>query len=242
MRYESPELRDRLASEYVLGTLKGRARRRFERLVAERRIPVALVEQWEMRLNSLAESLPPEAPPARVWRAIEREIVGERTAPSATGQRFGLRAIWENLGFWRGFGLAAAAVAATLFLYIGVRPVTSPRPLAPLAALADKDGHVGFVVAAEPDSHRLVLRVAAVIPQVPSRSYELWLLPKGGAKPHSLGLISVAAPSVLTLSPALAAALPAAAGLAVSLEPQGGSPTGLPTGPVLFQGAVLAAR
>ena len=72
MNYERPELLDRLASEYALGTLRGRALRRFERLLRDSGPARAAVEEWNVRLGKLASVVPAVSPPERVWSAIER--------------------------------------------------------------------------------------------------------------------------------------------------------------------------
>ncbi len=57
--------------------------------------------------------------------------------------------------------------------------------------------------------------------------------------PSLTGLLEAAAQTLLPLETAFAAD-PEGALLAVSLEPPGGAPTGLPTGPVVYQGAIFA--
>ena len=69
MNYADPELNDQLAAEYALGTLRGPARRRFERRLSDDTYLRDLAEDWELRLNLLAESAPAVAPPARTRRA-----------------------------------------------------------------------------------------------------------------------------------------------------------------------------
>jgi anti-sigma-K factor RskA len=68
------------------------------------------------------------------------------------------------------------------------------------------------------------------------RSYELWLIPTGDARPRSLGLIQPGQPIRLDIPADLAGRITPDATLAVSLEPPGGSPTGQPTGPVIANG------
>ena len=237
MKFDNAELRDKLAAEYVLGTLRGRARRRFERQLAADASLAETVERWEMRLNALAEALPPVEPPARLWPAIEHALGPQRTgALEGRSRQLGL---WRSLGFWRGFGLAVSALAAALVIYIALTP-PAPRP-APLAVIEDQVGHAAFLAFLEPATQQLALTTVAAAAPAPGRSYELWLLPKGGAAPRPLGLLPAAGPAVFTLAPVDAAALSSAQGLAISLEPAGGSPTGLPTGPVLFKGALFGA-
>jgi len=63
VNYDRSDLLDRLASEYVLGTLRGGARRRFATLLTILPSARAVVEQWEHQLALLASSLPPVEPP-----------------------------------------------------------------------------------------------------------------------------------------------------------------------------------
>jgi anti-sigma-K factor RskA len=81
MRYTDARLLDALASAYVLGTLTGGARQRFERLQRDRSDVRALVAQWEQRLGQLALSVPARRPSANLWRAIEARRLG--CAPQA---------------------------------------------------------------------------------------------------------------------------------------------------------------
>ena len=230
MRYKDDKLRERLASEYVLGTLQGGARRRFERLLKEDAALRAVVDSWQERLNPLAEALPPEEPPARVWREIAR-----RTAPPRK-ERSGL---WYSIGFWRSLGTAASAVAVMLALYIGLLPTPTPAPTY-IVVLVNEQAQAAWVLSADLGSKRVT--VQTLRPQaVPiDKAFELWLLPGVGHKPRSLGLIPVTGNVTLPLPEQAASELSKGRGFAVSQEPAGGSPTGLPTGPVLFQGQALS--
>jgi anti-sigma-K factor RskA len=67
------------------------------------------------------------------------------------------------------------------------------------------------------------------------RSLELWALPRSRA-PRSLGVVAAADKAVLRLRGDADRALGDVTMLAVSLEPAGGSPSGLPTGPILYSG------
>ena len=115
-----PELRDALAAEYALGTLSGGDRRGFERLMSDDRDWRDLVQDWELRLNGLAESVPAVEPPAHVWDGIARRIApGPAAAPA---RKWRLDGLWDNLGFWRGAAALAAATAAVLIFYIAFLP------------------------------------------------------------------------------------------------------------------------
>jgi anti-sigma-K factor RskA len=231
MRYDDPRLRDELAAQYALGTLRGRARRRFERLLERDAALRALAAGWEARLNALAEAAPAVAPPPGLWTAIERRLDAESQAGAGRPARPGL---WGSLAFWRGLGLAASAAAAALAL---VLLLGAPRPPAlpdHLAVLADAQARPVLVASIDGRTGRAVVTRIEDAPVPAGKDLELWQIGPGSPGPRSLGVIRGAATPVRLLQPAT---LDATA-LAVSLEPAGGSPTGAPTGPVLYQGRI----
>lgn len=228
MNYERPELRDLLAADYALGAMPERARRRFERLMWRDVGLRRLAEDWDLALNRLSAGAPRVKPSARLWRGIEREL-GWAAAVSPFARW------WDSITFWRLSGLAAAAAALALAVYIGAAPERGPTHI---AVLGGPDAKPALVARLDADEGLLTL--AALTPQevAPDKSLELWLVPPEGA-PRSLGLLGPGT-TALELDGAEAAALTTAV-LAVSLEPAGGSPTGAPTGTVLYTGAVLRA-
>ncbi len=239
MRYDQPELRDRLAAEYALGTLQGRTRRRLERLMLRDAALAASVEDWQLRLNALAETAPPVEPPAHVWAAIDAALPAEAPVAGDTVViPFARRPARSVASAWRGGALAAASIAAALAIYVGASRLERPEAQGPVAVLNDQAGHAAFVATFVGDGTRLSLTRVADEQPTPGRVYQLWLLPKG-SHPRSLGLVPEARQVAFTLSREDARSLATADGVAISLEPEGGSPTGLPTSPVLFKGAVI---
>jgi anti-sigma-K factor RskA len=228
MRYTDPRLRNLLAGEYVMGRLPPLARARFERLLADDAALARIVAQWAERLAPLDAGIQAVEPPARVWRAIERAV---GPAPSAiAAPRPAPRSWWDWLPLWRGFGFGGLAVAAALLLFVALRPPPVP---AVVAVLADQAGAPSWIATRIGAGE---IAVVAVRPQplAAGRSFQLWSIAGGAPKP--LGLLAATPEKPLVLA---AAEIPADGALAVSLEPEGGSPTGLPTGPVLYQGKVL---
>jgi anti-sigma-K factor RskA len=229
MRYDNPELRDRLAADYVLGTMPLRVRQRFERLMADDRELTQSVGAWADRLLPLDEAAAEVKPPARVWWAIELHVRGLTVSPA-------LNPLWPGaLSFWRGAALAAGAAALALALYLAFSAGPAPAPVV-VAVLAGPGGEPGWVAVTGPKPGEVSF--SAVAPKVESKphAFELWGIV--GTAPHPLGLLPQVSGSALGLS---VSRLPPLGGvLAVSLEPPGGSATGLPTGPVLYQGKVLS--
>lgn len=242
------DLCEKLAAEYVLGTLRGAAARRFARLAGEHMTIRLMVSEWETRLSPMADAIPEKTPPTRVWRAIAARI-GAAHAPAPRG-------MWMNLAFWRGLGVFGSAAAIALLAVLVMRPpelvevqvpVEVVRLLPPkneippsyLAVLEDTKTHQPVLLAMAPrDSDQLIVRAVAERPIASDRDLELWALPPG-EKPRSLGLIAASGNSALKLAASGDTALGAIPALAVSLEPKGGSPTGGPTGPVLYTGSCI---
>jgi anti-sigma-K factor RskA len=250
MRYrDKPELIDRLAAEFVLGTLSGGARRRFQAwMEADAAVRLA-VSEWEARLNPMAEAVAPVTPAPKVWQAVQRNLGPEPRAETGGG-------LWQNLAFWRGFGLAASAVAAGLVVYVGVRPpqvverervvervVERPmrvsdgaNPWQPsyVATLKDKSGKTMLMLYVGRNSDEVWMKYEGdAMPQ--GASLELWGLDAQG-KPKSLGLIRNTGAMQMKLPDRAERMVAQYKTLAVSMEPPGGSPSGSPTGPVMYQG------
>ena len=214
-----PELRERLAAEYALGTLRGRARERLKRWMRDDPELRKEVQSWETRLAPMAQLVTPVEPPARVWNQVERQL-GSRTKSSW----------WKALG-WMAAGAAAAMIAVAVLL-----PLQSDSTAAYVAVLSDPKTNRPVLVATAERADK-VLRVNVLDPaiHVSGRSLELWALPQGG-KPRSLGVLSNQERGALKLLAAADQALGDVPTLAISLEPAGGSPSGQPSGPVLYTG------
>jgi len=227
MNLRDPDRANALAAEYVLGTLRGRARERFERLARTDRALTDAVRTWEERLLPLAEQLPPIAPPARVWAAILARIRG---APAARAS------IWSSLGLWRALAFASLATVVALAVVL-LKPLPEVPEGALVVVLAGTDAKPVLVASADRLGRTLSVKPVARVDLAADRALELWMLPDGG-NPRSLGLISATGVVRVALSGPADQALRNIPALAVSLEPRGGSPTGQPTGPVLYSGPV----
>ncbi|MBI3452587.1 MAG: anti-sigma factor [Rhodospirillales bacterium] len=229
------------AGEYALGTLAGDERRRFEARLAADPALRAQVEDWQRRIGPLAEGAPAVEPPPSVWWRIEAA-----TAPPVygAGDALPLRQriarslyLWWCLSFWRWSALVGVGAAAALALYIAAAPVAPPAP-AYAAVLNDAQAKPAWLVTADRAGRRIAAQPLAAT-GADARALELWAIPDGG-KPRSLGLLDRASVVARDLPADLAGRIGSGVAFAVSAEPPGGSPTGQPTGPVLYQGVLLA--
>lgn len=233
MTKPDPENRTLLAGEYVLGTLRGAARRRFEQLRDQDPQYCEDADDWEKRLNLLAEAIPGIEPPPSLWEGIDKRI--RQTSP--------MRALWRSASFWRGVSVVAtAAAAALLVLFIQTQQPQAPQAPSQVAVLSDKESKPTWVIRTDFAEHRIAVETLRPQDQPQGTSYELWMIPGANKAPVSLGVIAPEGTATIPLSNSQFDILKSAAALAISLEPAGGSPTGAPTGPVLYQGVLIPAR
>ena len=228
MNLRTPGRADALAAQYVLGTLRGRARARFERLARSDAALGDAVHQWEERLLPLAEQLSPVRPPQRVWQAILKRIRDSGAA--------GRSSLWANIGLWRALALAGLAAAFVLALALFIPAPERPQGTL-VAVLSGSDAKAALIASADRFGRYLTVKAISRIDVPADRSLQLWMLP-GTGNPRSLGTFDANVAARVALSGEADEALRNIPALAVSLEPRGGSPTGQPTGPVLYTGPV----
>jgi anti-sigma-K factor RskA len=214
---EDAQEKDLRAAEYALGVMSADERAAFEAEMATDRALRESVRFWDESLTPMTSSVEPEPVPPRVYRRLEKRLFESR-AP-----------LLVRVGFWRGVSFAALAAAATFALIAFSEPELGAGP----TLVAQVSGEAGVTVAALYDPADRALRINRVAgAAAEGRALELWLI-VGDAAPLSLGVLPEEAQGTLVLTD-----LPITDGiLAISDEPQGGSPTGAPTGDVLAIGA-----
>ena len=246
---------DEVAAQYVLGTLSGDARERFEAQMLLDDDLRLLVSQWEQRLLPLVTVLPPVEPSPETWMAIEKRLFGARTAASAGNAGSAVRMPW-----WQRFGWAPALAGTVLVAGISAmitsnvinqrqRDATqsaqsAQAPQSPqltlVATLSDAAGATSVLLKFQPVAGDRLTVVSVTTLRTPnvtaSQSLELWTIAPGAA-PRSLGLLPIAA-NAGNAAFSARGTVGATDTLAISVEPSGGSTTGAPTGPVILQGKI----
>ena len=168
---DNAALCDKLAAEYVLGTLKGGARRRFEGFLRDDAALRRLTAEWQERLTPMAEFAGAQAPRARVWRAIERRL--------GLGSTWAAWQFWrsESLTVWRTLSLVSLGVALLLAGVLRSTLVDVPR-IDFVATLIDEKARTALLLTADSARQVLTVRLVENAPVAADKSLQLWAVPK----------------------------------------------------------------
>lgn len=229
-----------LAAEYVLGTLEADERTVYASVLTYDQEKRALVAEWEARLAPLGTAVPEVEPPRTVWNRIVDTLFGTPEVPPLRIVEGGLGAdetarLHRSRNFWRGFSLATGALAATLAIFVARQEIlrrwgSEPSYLAVVNRGGDEPALIVRV-----DLAKGQVFVRPVSTEVPAgKSLELWYIGAGKA-PVSMGLVDRDIGRV----PLPEGAKVEKATFAVTVEPEGGSPTGGPTGPIVYSGQLI---
>ena len=224
---------DFVAAEYVLGVLPAPERETAARRIDTDPAFARLVEDWEKRLSPMAEEYSEVAPPPRVKDALYRRLYG-----ASEEMPRGLARLWQSVVAWRlATALSLAAAIAVAFVAFGDVARQDAGQQRYVASLSQPDSDVHYVVVYDPDKGDLGLSHVTG-PRPEGRDFELWVIDDG--QPRSLGIIPSGSSVHLAIRDAQKQVLDTGEALAISAEPQGGSPTGQPTGPIVAQGSLNA--
>lgn len=221
MNYQSDDLKNSLAAEYVLGTLRGPARQRFQKLMMQQSSISDATLMWEQHLNVLGQKLPPVTPDVAVWKGIEKKLgfMADTNQSNVVSINNNKPRFWQSMT-----GLASAAAIVLAVLLLSFEPVQAPD--AQQLALVNNE-QTELLWALEINAKSIDVRATQSLVAKASADYELWIVAEDGRAPISLGLLPKSGKLTLP-KPQLFDEIKIAA-LAVSLEPLGGSPNGSPT-------------
>ncbi len=223
-----------LAAEYVIGLLTPAEARKVEARAAEDPALAQDILFWQQRLSGLARRVRPVTPPPCIWQRLEAEVMPPLPAPARSGKR--RRTPWQPVAMWQGTGqqagwmfaggMVGAAVMAALLTSKLLIAEPATAALVPVGAPMP-----AFWVMVTKDGYATVIAGAAEVRA--GNTLELWGLPPGATVPVSLGVVPT------TGRVKVPAIVQAGTLLLVSSEPRGGSPTGAPTGPVVYRGRMV---
>ncbi len=250
----APDDPDLIAAEYVLGTLEAAERANAERRRTQDPGFDRAVAAWESRLSPLLDLAGDVTPPPSVYtNLLLRLPPQERAAPGLAGGasvsddspflgQSNVIRLQRSLRVWKTSAIAATALAASLAMAIGVRELTQSRgpvgTAANFVAVLQKDAaSPAFILSVDLETKSVTVRPVAAQPE-PGKAYELWLVDASLGTPKSLGLIGDKPYSTAKGLPYTSQIVQNAT-YAVSIEPPGGSPIGVPTGPVVYAGKLI---
>ncbi|MGI3900233.1 MAG: anti-sigma factor [Janthinobacterium lividum] len=232
-----------LAAEYVLGTLDADGRADVAaRLPGDADLGRA-VAAWEDRLAPLISTIRSVVPPAAVLDALMVRLFGDAgSAASAPAGTVPIELLRTQLRRWQVSTGGLALLAASLTAWVVVHEMTPGLPTGShVTAVLQRDaGAPAMVLDIDLATRRLT--ITPVLDAAPSgRTYQLWIIDPALGNPRSLGLVAGGAgkqESLTSYDPAVISG----ATYAVSVEPAGGSPTGLPTSTPILTGKLAATR
>lgn len=222
-----------LAGEYVLGVLPAEKRQQVEQRIRRDRAFAAMVARWQENLSTLDDEYSPETPPEGVFPLVQRRLFG--AAPSqkplpGLGSR-----LWASTPVWRTLAMTSFLMLAGIAVF-GLRPPVATKADPQLQAqLKGPEGREMALMASFDRSSGLLRMMPVASAQDQPKSLQLWMI-DGNAPPVSLGLLPDNGRGEIIIPDTMRRRLTQGITLAVSLEPQGGSPSATPTGPVLMSG------
>ena len=242
----SPELLDRLAAEYALGTMRGGARRRVAKALATEPAWAQAVMAWQQRLLPLDQRVAPLPAGDALWARIERQAFGGRAGPVAApapapGPVAAVQRWWQRLlapvpAGALALGLVMGSLGPGLWQQLQPPPAGSETqlPESYVGVLATAEGKPGLIVSSLRRGRVVDFKQLAPVSVPAGQTLYLWSLDaKGVAQPIAAlptgGFVSLPLPQPAE------ALFQRAVELAVSLEAAGSTPA-QPSGAYVYRG------
>lgn len=243
-RYQNPEVFERLAMDYAIGMMQGRARQRFETLMQRHLYLRAVTQAYEQYFAGLNEFLPEQQPSEKVWQAIEQQLDLEKTSSHKISQKtLSAPSTKKSTGlfaWWHSLGIQTAGLVASLALLFGMgfSLVNSGSVSAYVAMMESTDTQRPTVMATVKKGEGIYLHFIqqTTVPQ--GMTMRLWCIPKQGGEPMMMGDVSVQDDQFVKLDKAAWNDLRNVGRLAISLEPMQAQ-SQKPEGDILYQGKLM---
>ncbi len=217
MNLLQPERLDRLSREYALGTLSGRARRRFERLLVEAPLAARVVARWQQRFDVLAAGVPPVQPRERVWQGLQQRLFAAPEAPPLWSR---LQALWAPrvLG-----GVLAGVLVAGVALrlqpqWLGLEARGEALPQSYVGLLVDDAGEATLLASSRRHGRSITVKLLRPLSVPDGQVARLWALPRDGA-PFLVGMVPARGSATIALTDSAEKLFFRVARLGVTIEP-----------------------
>jgi anti-sigma-K factor RskA len=228
-----PERLDRLSREYVLGTLTGRARRRFERLLAEAPLAGRVVARWQQRFDTLAAGVPPVQPREQVWQSLQQRLFAARAAPGFWSR---VQALFSPrvLG-----GVLAGVLMATVVLrlqprWLDLETRSDSLPQSYVGLLVNDAGQATLLASSRRHGRSITVKLLQPLQVPEGQVARLWALPRDGA-PFLVGMVPARGSATIALTDSAEKLFFTVAKLGVTIEPVAAGATA-PTTPFVASG------
>lgn len=230
-RYQNPEIFEPLAMAYALGTLQGRARKRFEKLMSRHFYLRVVAQAYEQQFAGLVGLLPPEEPSPAVWKRLEQEL-GIKSSAKRAGGESGWLMRWLH---WPAMALASVAAAVITVLLLN-----NHQPHAYFARLDSSSSQSVAMAAVSKDDMKITVSLTEAMPMGGDVMPTLWCFSKkSGEMPIRMGSLKPMGQSELSITHADWAGLDSVGKLAISLEPMGHPDAREPMGDVIYTGELM---
>ncbi|SEA87192.1 Anti-sigma-K factor RskA [Thiothrix caldifontis] len=232
-RYQNPDIFEHLAMSYALGTLQGKARIRFEKLMRKHLYLRAVTNAYQQQFAPLANLIPSETPPARVWNAISKELqLGKAAAP----RKSWFASVWSHVPV-AAFAAVVASVGTVLLLNLNNQPdiymANMKTPVQQDKMMVVMVYHETMEIAFDMPSGALPVK-DDMMPTV-------WCIPKDSNKPPMrMGTLTAQGENRMPIDKATWKEMANVSQFAISLEPMDKPPSDTPQGKVIFSGELAA--
>lgn len=237
-RYQNPELFEQLAIEYAVGSMQGRARKRFEALMDTHFYLRAVVDAYENKFAHLVELLPDAEPPKKVWNNIEAHI----DASIAVKNKEEKTPWWKTGFFKQSFGFAAMALIVSAVLLFNPMDKTTFNTATAYSAVLESDSSepIAFTKIRKSDM-KLSVDIMKPVQIDNDMELTLWCHPKGGGMPMKMGTISKSGKTEIKISKEEWQSMKDIGQLAISIEHKNDKSVRQPTGKILLKGQLSTA-
>jgi anti-sigma-K factor RskA len=197
-----PERLERLSREYVLGTLTGRARRRFERLLTEAPLAARVVARWQQRFDVLAAGVPPVQPRDHVWQGLQQRLFASPHEAATPGFWARVQALFAPrvLG-----GVLAGLLVATVVLrlqpqWLDLETRSEALPQSYVGLLVDDAGQATLLASSRRHGRSITVKLLQPLQVPDGQVARLWALPRDGAPPFLVGMVPARGSATIALT------------------------------------------
>jgi anti-sigma-K factor RskA len=223
-RYQNPELFERLAMEYAIGMLHGRARQRFAVLMKRHLYLQATVDAYEHKFACLADVLSEKKPHSRVWKKIKKQTNLNQVAR-------------QGLPWWQSLRMKTVGFVASLFLVSGLTFLLLPStPVEAYVSVLKSDTQVPMAMITVKKGEGIYIQLMDGIPIPNNMKLTLWCLPKEGSKAMMMGALTKLKHSTIKIDHHGWQDLAHVKAFAISLEPTTENDIKQPSGDILYKG------